>query len=105
MTITPTNGKHALVIGVGPGLGAAVARRFSREGFAVTVLARRTAVLTQLADDLSSTGTTVDTVTAAQVSTPAMRQSGAGIADPYLALHTQPADQWTAETVFDGRPS
>jgi NAD(P)-dependent dehydrogenase (short-subunit alcohol dehydrogenase family) len=31
----------AAVVGVGPGLGAAVARRFAREGYAVALLARR----------------------------------------------------------------
>ena len=35
------NGKTAAVLGVGPGLGAAVARRFAREGFAVALMARR----------------------------------------------------------------
>ena len=35
------NGKVAAVLGVGPGLGAAVARRFAGEGFAVALLARR----------------------------------------------------------------
>ena len=35
------NGKVAAVLGVGPGLGAAVARRFAREGFAVALMARR----------------------------------------------------------------
>jgi len=33
--------KVAVVMGVGPGLGAAVARRFSREGFALGLMARR----------------------------------------------------------------
>src|SRR4028119_107666 len=33
--------KTAAVLGVGPGLGAAVARRFAREGFAVALMARR----------------------------------------------------------------
>jgi NAD(P)-dependent dehydrogenase (short-subunit alcohol dehydrogenase family) len=32
--------KVAVVVGVGPGLGAAVARRFAREGFAVALMAR-----------------------------------------------------------------
>ncbi len=31
----------AAVLGVGPGLGAAVARRFAREGFAVALMSRR----------------------------------------------------------------
>ena len=35
------NDKVAAVLGVGPGLGAAVARRFAREGFAVALMARR----------------------------------------------------------------
>ena len=35
------NGKTAAVLGVGPGLGAAVARRFAREGFSVALMARR----------------------------------------------------------------
>ncbi|HEV2093505.1 MAG TPA: SDR family NAD(P)-dependent oxidoreductase [Rubrobacter sp.] len=35
------NGKTAAILGVGPGLGAAVARRFAREGFAVALMARR----------------------------------------------------------------
>ena len=34
------NGQVAVVLGVGPGLGAAVARRFAREGFAVALMAR-----------------------------------------------------------------
>ena len=35
------NGKVATVVGVGPGLGAAISRRFANEGFAVALLARR----------------------------------------------------------------
>jgi NAD(P)-dependent dehydrogenase (short-subunit alcohol dehydrogenase family) len=34
------NGKVAAVLGVGPGLGASVAHRFAREGFAVALMAR-----------------------------------------------------------------
>ena len=34
------NGRVAAVVGVGPGLGASVARRFAREGFAVALMAR-----------------------------------------------------------------
>ena len=37
----PMNGRVAAVLGVGPGLGAAVARRFAGEGFAVAMMARR----------------------------------------------------------------
>ena len=34
------NGKVAAVVGVGPGLGAAIVRRFAREGFSVGMMAR-----------------------------------------------------------------
>ncbi len=37
--------KHAIVAGVGPGLGLALVRRFAREGFAVSMLARDAAAL------------------------------------------------------------
>jgi NAD(P)-dependent dehydrogenase (short-subunit alcohol dehydrogenase family) len=32
--------KHLLLIGAGPGVGAAVARRFGREGFRATLISR-----------------------------------------------------------------
>ena len=35
------NGKTAAILGVGPGLGTAIAKRFAREGFAVALMARR----------------------------------------------------------------
>jgi NAD(P)-dependent dehydrogenase (short-subunit alcohol dehydrogenase family) len=34
------NGRVAAILGVGPGLGAAIARRFARDGFAVALMAR-----------------------------------------------------------------
>jgi short-subunit dehydrogenase len=222
---TPLDLQHVLILGAGAGLGAAIARRFGREGFAVTLVARREQALADLADRLRQTGIVVDTVaadaadprgfrrilddlaqritpgvvvynaaliardsiltcdhdyllssyaidvlgaiTAAQVFIPAMRRARAGtflatggypgvepqvafatlslgkaglraavsllhhelagdgvhvagvtiggaiasgtrldpdrIADTYWALHTQPATDWSAETVFDGR--
>ena len=42
------------IVGAGPGLGAAVAARFGREGFAVALLARDEAKLARLADDLAA---------------------------------------------------
>jgi len=41
----------ALVVGVGPGLGAALARRFSHEGMAVAIAARRVDKLSDLAKE------------------------------------------------------
>ncbi|TQE14803.1 SDR family NAD(P)-dependent oxidoreductase [Streptomyces ipomoeae] len=46
------------VIGAGPGLGAAVARRFGREGHDVALIARDRARLDSLAADLSGEGIT-----------------------------------------------
>jgi len=43
----------ALVIGVGPGLGAALARRFASEGFRVVMIARSGGFINELARELS----------------------------------------------------
>lgn len=48
--------KVALVIGVGPGLGAAVARRFAKGGFDVGVLARKIDNLTPVVKDIEALG-------------------------------------------------
>lgn len=61
---TPKDPQHALIIGVGPGLGAALARRFGHEQFTITLLARREDALNELADELRAAGVTVDTATA-----------------------------------------
>lgn len=44
------------IIGAGPGLGAAVARRFGREGFSVALIARDEAKLDELVADLGRDG-------------------------------------------------
>ena len=46
------------IVGAGPGLGAAVARRFGREGFAVALISRDQAKLDGIAKDLSAEGIT-----------------------------------------------
>ena len=56
--------KSIAVFGAGPGLGQAVARRYAREGYAVTLVARRFEPLDRLAKDLASAGATVHVVTA-----------------------------------------
>lgn len=56
--------KSIAVFGAGPGLGQAVARRYAREGYAVTLVARRPEPLDRLAEDLTSAGATAHVITA-----------------------------------------
>lgn len=63
---------HAVVVGAGPGLGAGIARRFAREGFALTLVARSADTLAPLAGELRSGGTQVGTVTADVADTDAL---------------------------------
>ena len=55
--------RHLLLIGAGPGVGAGVVRRFGREGFRSTLIARGEAV-EQLAAELRSDGLEVEAVRA-----------------------------------------
>ena len=52
------NGKTAAILGVGPGLGSAVARRFAREGFAVALMARREEGVSGVREEIESAGGT-----------------------------------------------
>ena len=56
--------RRLLLVGAGPGLGAAVARRFCDGGYRVTLVARSTDGLRDLADSLSDTGAQIDTIAA-----------------------------------------
>ena len=56
--------RHLLLLGAGPGLGASVARRFAREGYRLTLVARSQATLAALADELRGAGTDVTVVVA-----------------------------------------
>jgi len=49
------NGKVAAVLGVGPGLGAAVARRFASEGFDVALMARRDKSVAPVREEIGAT--------------------------------------------------
>jgi short-subunit dehydrogenase len=55
---------HLLLVGAGPGLGLAVARRFAVGGYRVTLLARKTDRLGELAQSLDDTGAEIDTIEA-----------------------------------------
>jgi short-subunit dehydrogenase len=56
--------RHLLLVGAGPGLGTAVARRFAEGGYRVTLVARSTDGLRSLADSLADTGAQIDTAAA-----------------------------------------
>jgi NAD(P)-dependent dehydrogenase (short-subunit alcohol dehydrogenase family) len=58
------NGEVAVVVGVGPGLGSAVAKRFAREGFAVGLVARKMESLGGVKEEIESNGGTALPVTA-----------------------------------------
>ena len=74
MTGTPTSdpdrsvgavdSSHLLLVGAGPGLGLAVARRFAVGGYRVTLVARSMDKLGDLADSLSDTGAEIGTIEA-----------------------------------------
>jgi short-subunit dehydrogenase len=56
--------RHLLLVGAGPGLGMAVARRFATGAYRVTLVARSRDGLGQLAASLADTGARVDTIAA-----------------------------------------
>jgi NAD(P)-dependent dehydrogenase (short-subunit alcohol dehydrogenase family) len=58
------NGKVAVVLGVGPGLGATVARRFAREGFSVGLIARGEESLAAAREEVEGSGGTALSVAA-----------------------------------------
>jgi NAD(P)-dependent dehydrogenase (short-subunit alcohol dehydrogenase family) len=50
------NGRVAAVLGAGPGLGAAVARRFARGGFAVALIARKEESVSGVREEIEGNG-------------------------------------------------
>jgi short-subunit dehydrogenase len=56
------DGRHLLLIGAGPGLGGALARRFAEGGYRATLVARSKDALAELAGDLADTGVDIDTI-------------------------------------------
>ena len=56
------DGRHLLLIGAGPGLGEAVARRFAQGGYRLTLVARSIESLGKLAGTLADTGADIDTI-------------------------------------------
>src|SRR3954447_14598995 len=59
-----TDARHLLLVGTGPGLGAAIARRFAREGYRLTLVARSEETIAPLAKELRAAGADVAVVQA-----------------------------------------
>jgi short-subunit dehydrogenase len=53
---------HLLLVGAGPGLGLALARRFAAGGYRVTLVARNSGRLAELAQSLDDTGAEINTI-------------------------------------------
>jgi NAD(P)-dependent dehydrogenase (short-subunit alcohol dehydrogenase family) len=56
--------RHLLLVGAGPGLGAAIARRFAREAYRVTLVTRSPSTTAPFAQELRATGADVTTMAA-----------------------------------------
>jgi short-subunit dehydrogenase len=56
--------RHLLLVGAGPGLGLAIARRFATGGYHISLIARSTDGLEKLAGSLADTGARIDTIAA-----------------------------------------
>ncbi len=89
-----------IVVGVGPGIGTAVARRFAREGFAVGLVARRQATLDAATAELGE-GVTTWTRTADATDEPALRTA---LADAVAALGTPDVVVYNAALIRQDRP-
>lgn len=63
-TYGSVDGRHLLLVGAGPGLGLAIARRFATGGYHITLAARSTDGLDKLAESLADTNANIDTITA-----------------------------------------
>jgi NAD(P)-dependent dehydrogenase (short-subunit alcohol dehydrogenase family) len=82
-----TDPGHLLLVGTGPGLGAAIARRFAREGYRLTLVARSEDTIPTIAEELRAAGAdladayavdVIGGVLTAQLAVPAMRAAGRG---------------------------
>lgn len=70
-----------IVVGAGPGVGASVAHRFAREGYAVGLVARSASVLEGLAAELREWGVSVATAAADLTDVPSASAALAGLAE------------------------
>ena len=89
--------KVAVVLGAGPGLGAAVARRFAREGFAAGLMARREESLSAVQEEIEGEGGTTlavsaDATDAGSVAS-AFKEVRKGLGDPEVFVYNAGAFQ------------
>lgn len=81
----------AVVIGVGPGIGRAVALRFAREGLPVAVIARSAATVDAVAADLAPSGGPVVALTADVTDEAALRaaldEAAAALGPPDVVVY------------------
>jgi short-subunit dehydrogenase len=70
-----------VIVGAGPNLGAAIARRFGREGMSVGLVARNRDKLEDLAGNLADAGITTDLATADIRDPPALSAAIASLAE------------------------
>jgi NAD(P)-dependent dehydrogenase (short-subunit alcohol dehydrogenase family) len=75
------NGRVAAVLGVGPGLGASVARRFAREGFAVALMARSEESVAGARAGIEEMGATALPVTADATDPASVKRAFKGVRD------------------------
>ena len=80
--------RSAVVLGVGPvrGLGAAIARRFAREGFRVTMMGRSAEKIEAALADLRASGAEVDAIVGDVTDEAAVRQAIAAAERPDAPL-------------------
>jgi NAD(P)-dependent dehydrogenase (short-subunit alcohol dehydrogenase family) len=95
------NGGVAAVLGVGPGLGASVARRFAREGFAVALMARSEESVAGAREEIEGQGGTTLPVTADATDhgsvAAAFERVRDELGDPEVLVYKAPApSRWAA---------
>ncbi|WP_119462203.1 SDR family NAD(P)-dependent oxidoreductase [Rhodospirillaceae bacterium SYSU D60014] len=92
----------ALIVGVGPGLGAALARRFAKAGLTVAMAAREASRLTALADEISGRAYDCDATQEDQVET-LFKRVAADIGAPTLAVYN--AGAYLPKSVLETEPA
>jgi NAD(P)-dependent dehydrogenase (short-subunit alcohol dehydrogenase family) len=90
------SGRVAAILGVGPGLGAAVARRFAREGFAVALMARSEESVAGVREEIAGGGkafpATTDATDAGSVAS-AFERVRSELGDPEVFVYNAGAFQ------------